>query len=81
MQQGETAEIIAIASSGPRWFYVRTDVGREGWVSPDVVTVQGNVSNLPLRIPPPPPQGEATADPSAPAPDTATEEATAEAAP
>jgi hypothetical protein len=53
--QGESAPIIGISSFGTGWFYVELPNGRRGFVSPSVVTVTGDTSNLPRIDPPPPP--------------------------
>jgi hypothetical protein len=53
--QGESAPIIGISSFGTGWYYVELENGRRGFVSPSVVTVSGDTSNLPQIAPPPPP--------------------------
>jgi hypothetical protein len=53
--QGESAPIVGISSFGTGWLYVELSNGRRGFVSPSVVTVSGDTSNLPRIDPPPPP--------------------------
>lgn len=56
-----SAEILGVSNRGTGWYQIRLDNGRIGWVSPTVVSVTGDVRNLPLIAPPPLP---ATATPT-----------------
>jgi hypothetical protein len=60
---GETARVLGISSFGSGWFYIETDRGRRGWIAPSVVEFNGNVADLTLFNPPPPPTPPATATP------------------
>jgi hypothetical protein len=53
--QGQTAEVIGISNTGSGWYQVRTANGRVGFVSDTVVTITGDVANLPRVQPPPVP--------------------------
>ncbi len=65
---GESAPIVGISSFGTGWYVIRLSNGRQGWISPNVVTISGDISNLPSVNPPPPPTPTpipATATPTA----------------
>lgn len=55
LRQGESAEIIGIASSGAPWYQIRLASNQVGWMSNDIVTVSGDTTNVPRVTPPPPP--------------------------
>lgn len=68
LQAGQTAPIVGRSSLGTGWFLVQLPDGRQGWVSPSVVDVSGELNNVPFVEPPPPPTPTpipATATPSA----------------
>lgn len=50
---GFQAAILGISTSGSGWYYIELDNGRRGFISPTIVTVAGNLANIP-RIDPPP---------------------------
>ncbi|MGA8204694.1 MAG: SH3 domain-containing protein, partial [Woeseiaceae bacterium] len=52
---GESAPIVGVSSFGTGWYVIRLSNGRQGWISPNVVTLSGDTSNLPSMNPPPPP--------------------------
>ncbi len=62
---GDTAEVLALSSNGSGWFQVRLPSGLAGWVSPTVVAVTGDISNLP-RVAPPAPLPPQPPQPTAP---------------
>ena len=54
--EGETAEIHGISSrgvSGSRWFFIRLENGINGFIHPNIVRTEGNMSGLRLINPPP----------------------------
>jgi predicted secreted protein len=54
LHEGESAEILGISSNGSGWYEVRLASGLIGWVSPTVVTAQGDLSGVPSVAPPDP---------------------------
>jgi hypothetical protein len=50
----ESATILGLSSNGSGWYQVQLPSGLIGWVSPNVVVVSGNTSNLPPVAPPAP---------------------------
>lgn len=50
--RGQSATILGVSSTGTGWYFVELDNGRRGFISPQVVSVSGNVNNL-ARIDPP----------------------------
>lgn len=63
LNNGDTAPVIGISSYGSGWYYIELPNGARGWVAPSVVTVLGDLRNVPRVAPPPPP---ATATPTPP---------------
>lgn len=65
---GEAAEILGISTTGSGWYYISLPNNRRGFISPNIVRVEGNVANV-QRIDPPPvpatPTPVATATPIA----------------
>lgn len=55
LSQGQTAEIVGISNRGTGWYQVRLLNGQIGWMAPSIVSVSGNLANIPLVAPPPPP--------------------------
>jgi WD40 repeat protein len=53
LQPGETAAIIGRSSRNTRWYQIRLDDDRIGWVRGDVIAETGDVTELPLIEPPP----------------------------
>lgn len=49
---GESADLIGISTSGSGWYYVQLDTGRRGFIAPSLVTVTGDISDLPRFSPP-----------------------------
>jgi len=68
---GEYARITGISRRGTGWYHIELSNGDEGWVAPRVVTVTGDVSDLPLIMPPAPPRPTATPAADTPIPTTA----------
>jgi len=64
--ENQTADVIAISSTGSGWYYVRLPDGNEGWIAPTVVTPSGDFSNVPRRDPPPPPATPTPVPPTQP---------------
>jgi uncharacterized protein YraI len=52
---GTEVTLLGISATGSGWFKVRMPQGDEGWMSPQVLTVAGDTSDLPGLIPPQPP--------------------------
>jgi uncharacterized protein YgiM (DUF1202 family) len=68
LTEGDVVPIRGISSFGTGWYLIEMPNGRQGWVSPTVVSVSGDTNNLPRVNPPPPPTPTpvpATATPSA----------------
>jgi hypothetical protein len=63
LSEGTTVPIVGLSSFGSGWYYIELPNGRRGWVAPSVVTVFGDLTNVPRVAPPPPP---ATATPTPP---------------
>jgi uncharacterized protein YgiM (DUF1202 family) len=55
LPQGTVVDLVGISSTGSGWYQVRLASGQLGWMSPTVITVSGNVNQLPRVTPPPPP--------------------------
>ncbi len=53
LRQGQSAPIIGRSSTGSGWFLIRLADGRQGWIAPSTVTVQGDTSGIPFVNPPP----------------------------
>lgn len=49
---GQTAQIVGISNSGSGWYYIQLSTGRRGFISPSVVSVSGDISNLTRILPP-----------------------------
>ena len=52
LNAGQTAAVLGISSTGSGWYYIQTPAGVLGFISPQLVTVSGNVSGL-ARVAPP----------------------------
>jgi hypothetical protein len=63
LNDGDTAPIVGISSFGTGWYLIQLPNGNQGWIAPSVVTVLGDLRNVPRVSPPPPP---ATATPTQP---------------
>jgi hypothetical protein len=68
LPSGTEVTLLGISATGSGWFKVRMPQGDEGWMSPQVLTISGDVSGLPGLIPPQPPPTSAapTRAPEAP---------------
>lgn len=55
LPQGQSAPIIARSGTGSGWYLIRLSDGRQGWIAPSTVTVQGDTSGIQFLNPPPPP--------------------------
>ena len=53
LREGDSASIRGISSFGTGWFYIELDTGRSGFIHPNIVQAEGDLSNL-RRINPPP---------------------------
>lgn len=65
LYNGETALIVGVSSTGSGWWQIQLPNGQIGWVSPTVITVQGDTSGVPRVQPPPPPAPTPTPFPTA----------------
>lgn len=65
----EGAALLGVSTTGSGWYLVETGSGLQGWVSPLVVMVVGDTSNVPQVVPPEPlpaqPGGPAMVQPPA----------------
>ena len=61
--EGEEAVVVGISSFGSGWYYIETVNGTRGFIAPSTVEFTGNIADLPLINPPPPPTPPATATP------------------
>lgn len=52
---GFQAAILGVSTTGSGWYYIELNNGRRGFISPTIVTVSGNLANLPRIAPPPVP--------------------------
>lgn len=57
---GTSAPILGVSSSGSGWYYIELPNGTRGFISPTVVNVAGDLSNLERISPPPRPVPTAT---------------------
>lgn len=64
LQASEEALILGRSTRDTRWYQIRLDSGQIGWVRNDIVSVQGDVSDLPDIIPPLVVQSNPTAIPA-----------------
>lgn len=62
---GDTANILGRSSRGSGWWYILLPNNRQGWVSPDVVLENGDLSNIPFVDPPPIPATPTPVPPTA----------------
>lgn len=53
LHEGDSAKIKGLSSYNTGWFYIELDSGRSGFIHPNIVSAQGDLSNL-ARINPPP---------------------------
>ena len=51
---GQVASALGLSANGTGWYLIQTANGLQGWVSPTVVLVNGDTTQLPLIAPPPP---------------------------
>lgn len=61
--EGEEAVVVGISSFGSGWYYIETVNGQRGFIAPSTVQFTGNIADLALINPPPPPTPPATATP------------------
>ncbi len=52
---GQSASVIGISSLGSGWYYIALPNGRRGFIAPSVVRLEGDVRQIQLIQPPPPP--------------------------
>ena len=55
LDNGETARVRGISSTGSGWLAITTNNGVDGWIAPHVVTVLGNLRSVSTLVPPPSP--------------------------
>jgi len=55
LPSGFSARVLGLSDTGSGWYYIELTNGRRGFISPTVVSVSGNLANLPRISPPPPP--------------------------
>lgn len=60
LSTGTSAPIVGISSTGSGWYYIELANGTRGFISPTVVTVTGDLSNLQRITPPARPVATAT---------------------
>ncbi len=60
LRNGTSAPILGISSRGTGWYYIELPNGTRGFISPSVVTVNGNTSGLQQITPPPRPAATST---------------------
>ena len=70
LREGETASILGISSFGTGWFYIELSTGRRGFIHPNLVTAEGELSNLKRVNPPPLPPTPIPQPTTVPAPST-----------
>lgn len=63
LQEGQTARIIGISTSGNGWYNIELANGTRGWIAPSVVTVSGDLRGIPRVNPPFTPTPPATNTP------------------
>jgi hypothetical protein len=54
---GETAPVLGLSCTGSGWFYIQVN-GRQGFISPAIVTLTGSIAGLPCVNPPPLPDSD-----------------------
>ena len=64
LNPGTQLDVLGRSSRGTNWLFVRTPDGTEGWIAPSVVSLSGQLSDVPETSAPPAPQAAAT--PAAP---------------
>lgn len=52
---GQTAKIQGISSRNTGWYFIELSNGRSGFIHPNIIRPEGDVSNLERITPPPPP--------------------------
>jgi hypothetical protein len=52
---GQSAPVVGVSAYGTGWYLIELPDGRRGWISPQVVTFNGDISTVPRIEPPPPP--------------------------
>jgi hypothetical protein len=63
LHPGSWMRIIGISSERSGWYLVEVSTGRQGWIAPNVVTIIGDISDLPVVVPPPSPTPTETPTP------------------
>ena len=53
--EGDSADILGISSRGTGWFWIQLSNGVSGFIHPNIVLAEGDLSDLPRRTPPPVP--------------------------
>jgi len=51
LQAGESATILAISQGRAGWYYIEMPDGARGFISPDIVRTEGDLTNLPTIDP------------------------------
>lgn len=60
---GSWVRIIGVSSERSGWYLVKLPTGLQGWVAPNVVIIVGDISNVPVVVPPPSPTPTETPTP------------------
>ena len=72
LEVGVTAAILGISRGSAGWYYIELPDGARGYISPDIVTADGDLTNLPTIDPA---SQSATATPAPATPAAATDDA------
>ncbi len=70
LHEGDSAKIEGVSSFNTGWFYIELDSGRRGFIHPNIVRPEGDLSNLPRINPPPLPPTPIPVPTAVPAPTT-----------
>ncbi len=70
LHEGDSAKIKGLSSYNTGWFYIELDNGRSGFIHPNIVRAEGDLSNLARINPPPLPPTPIPAPTAVPAPST-----------
>lgn len=70
LHEGDSALIKGLSSYNTGWFYIELDTGRSGFIHPNIVRAEGDLSNLARINPPPLPPTPIPVPTAVPAPTT-----------
>jgi len=60
----QSADVIGRSPNAGQWYYIRLSNGQQGFIAPSTVSIEGNISGLPIINPPPLPTAIPTAIPT-----------------